>query len=214
MMNKRKFGALIATIALIAAIAIGGTLAYFTDKDENTNVVKMGHVDITLTETSNRDKDTVIDEKGITFENVLPGDTLSKVPTIAVENGSADCYVRVQLTFTTPDGSGITQADLAQLKASLIAQITEDGTWAYNEADDYFYCTDARMAGDTVDLFQSVTVPAAWQNNVADQSFSIGIKAEAIQASYISYDADNINWADANGVALTGVQIQEYAAKQ
>ena len=70
------------------------------------------------------------------------------------------------------------------------------------------------MAGDTVDLFRSVTVPAAWQNNVADQSFSIGIKAEAIQASYISYDAVNINWADANGVALTGVQIQEYAAKQ
>ena len=96
-MNKRKLGALIATIALIAAIAIGGTLAYFTDKDENTNVVKMGHVDITLTETSNSDKATVIDEKGITFENVLPGDTLSKVPTIAVENGSADCYVRVQL---------------------------------------------------------------------------------------------------------------------
>ena len=213
-MNKRKLGALIATIALIAAIAIGGTLAYFTDKDENTNVVKMGHVDITLTETTDSGKATTIGAKGITFENVLPGDTLSKVPTITVENGSADCYVRAQLTFTTPGGSQITQADLNQLKASLIAQITEDGTWAYNEADNYFYCTDARVAGDTVDLFQSVTVPAAWQNNVADQSFSIGIKAEAIQASYISYDAANITWADANGAALTGVQIQEYAAKQ
>jgi len=212
MMNKRKLGALIATIALIAAIAIGGTLAYFTDNDANTNVVKMGHVDITLTETSDGGKGTPITTpNGLSFTNVLPGDTLSKVPTITVANDSAACYVRVKLACTA-EGSKITSDDLAKLNTSLISNITADGAWDYNANDGYFYCTTSKVAGDEVNLFKTVTIPVEWANNVADQTFNIAIKAEAIQASYVTYNATNVYWADANGVALNTTDlIQQYS---
>ena len=36
--------------ALAGLLVIGGSLAYFTDKDKAENFISLGHVDITLTE--------------------------------------------------------------------------------------------------------------------------------------------------------------------
>ena len=51
---KKKIVAMCATVAL-AALAVGGTLAYFTDTDEAKNTFELGGVDITLTEKAYED---------------------------------------------------------------------------------------------------------------------------------------------------------------
>ena len=40
-MSKRKIALLVTSLALIATLLIGGTLAYFTDSDEATNVITL-----------------------------------------------------------------------------------------------------------------------------------------------------------------------------
>ena len=50
-MNKRKIVLLATSLCMIAILAIGGTLAYFTDTDEETNVFTLGNVKIDLQET-------------------------------------------------------------------------------------------------------------------------------------------------------------------
>lgn len=49
-MNKRKIMALALTLSMVAILAIGGTLAYFTDTDSKTNTFTVGNVDIELNE--------------------------------------------------------------------------------------------------------------------------------------------------------------------
>ena len=49
-MNKRKLLTLALTLCMVAILAIGGTLAYFTDTDTKTNVFTVGNIDITLEE--------------------------------------------------------------------------------------------------------------------------------------------------------------------
>ena len=49
-MNKKKILVLAVSVALVAILAIGGSLAYFTDTDEATNTFTVGNVDITLIE--------------------------------------------------------------------------------------------------------------------------------------------------------------------
>ncbi|MDO5323968.1 MAG: TasA family protein, partial [Clostridia bacterium] len=49
-MNKKKVLVLAVSVCLVAILAIGGTLAYFTDTDAKTNTFTVGNVDITLTE--------------------------------------------------------------------------------------------------------------------------------------------------------------------
>ena len=49
-MNKKKLIALITCLMLIIAIAVGGTLAYFMDDENATNVFTIGNVEIDLVE--------------------------------------------------------------------------------------------------------------------------------------------------------------------
>lgn len=176
---RKKVLAAATSVALVAVVGIGATLAYFTDSEEQTNVVTMGHVDIDLTETSEED-DAVLTEDGLQFDNVMPGDVVSKVPTITVADDSQDAYIRVKMDISAEEGSGITDEDLAELESRLSNQITEGTGWTYD--GEYYYYDKVMTAGESVDFFESVTVPETWANNTADESFSIKLTAEAIQA--------------------------------
>ena len=94
-MTKKKVISLVCVFALVLT-AIGGTLAYLTDKDQAENVFSVGSVDISLTET-NKINDAVVTagtDGKYSFGNVIPGDTITKTPVIKNE-GSETAYVRV-----------------------------------------------------------------------------------------------------------------------
>ena len=50
MSMKKKLTVVVTAVTLVALIAIGATLAWFTDSKEVTNVVTMGNIKITLEE--------------------------------------------------------------------------------------------------------------------------------------------------------------------
>lgn len=49
-MNKRKILLLVSVLMMAAVLAVGGTLAYFTDTDDERNVFTVGNIDIDLKE--------------------------------------------------------------------------------------------------------------------------------------------------------------------
>lgn len=220
-MNKKKVLAMVTALALVAVVGIGATLAYFTDKADIQNVITMGHVDINLTENKvEKDADgeyvpvgeTEITEEGLTFEDVVPGQTVPKNPTITVEEDSENCYVRATVTVESQD---IDKDVLDLLTKKLTDQIlTVDGSnWTYNDKDGYFYYGSELKAADKAVLFETVTIPGEWDNAVADKSFSIKIAAEAVQSKYV----DDVLVKDGEKVIgwnLTAEDIQEYEAKE
>ena len=87
----KKKTILVAAIAviLVAAIVVGGTLAYFTDKTEaKQNTFTVGSVGIDLTE----DKWNAADD-----HTLVPGAFYEKNPTITVDADSQDAYVFLKL---------------------------------------------------------------------------------------------------------------------
>ena len=67
---KKKIIALLLVVALTAAVAIGGTLAYLTDRDSEANVFTVGNVDIDLNESFNQGA------------ALIPGVGIEKKPTV------------------------------------------------------------------------------------------------------------------------------------
>ena len=192
-MNKKKVLAMVTALALVAVVGIGATLAYFTDKADIQNVITMGHVDINLTENKvEKDADgeyvpvgeTELTEEGLTFEDVVPGQTVPKNPTITVEEDSENCYVRATVTVESQD---IDKDVLDLLTKKLTDQIlsTAGSNWTYNDKDGYFYYGSELKAAEKAVLFETVTIPGEWDNAVADKSFSIKIAAEAVQSKYV-----------------------------
>ena len=220
-MNKKKVLAMVTALALVAVVGIGATLAYFTDKADIQNVITMGHVDINLTENKvEKDADgeyvpvgeTELTEEGLTFEDVVPGQTVPKNPTITVEEDSENCYVRATVTVESQD---IDKDVLDLLTKKLTDQIlsTAGSNWTYNDKDGYFYYGSELKAAEKAVLFETVTIPGEWDNAVADKSCSIKIAAEAVQSKYV----DDVLVKDGEKVTgwnLTAEDIQDYEAKE
>jgi predicted ribosomally synthesized peptide with SipW-like signal peptide len=85
-LSRKSLVAIALVVAIGASLAIGGTLAYFTDTtDAKTNTFTVGGVDITLTEPKwdADDSDKIL----------TPGTSYDKDPTIKVEEGSQDAYI-------------------------------------------------------------------------------------------------------------------------
>ena len=100
-MKKGKKTAIILSVVLVMALAVGGTLAYLTSTATVTNTFTVGDVELTLDETK-------VDENGVPVEgaervientyHLIPGQEYVKDPTITVANDSEEAYVRMILT--------------------------------------------------------------------------------------------------------------------
>lgn len=87
----KKKTILVAAIAvmLVAALVVGGTLAYFTDKsDAKVNTFTVGNVAIKLEEPNWNANES---------HTLLPGVSYAKDPTITVKEGSQNAYVFLKL---------------------------------------------------------------------------------------------------------------------
>lgn len=97
---KKKVLALAVCAALLAVAIVGGTLAYFTDKDAADNVFTVGKIDIKLNEAGfDKTDDEYREElaKQTIVPAVIDGDTiknaLPKEVSITLEEGSKNAYV-------------------------------------------------------------------------------------------------------------------------
>lgn len=98
-MNKRKLLTLAMALCVVAILAIGGTLAYFTDTDAQQNVFTTGNVEIDLWEDfgDNLGTEKLLPAVGSAQAGTLKNGVEKEV---YVENtGSEDAYVRVHIAI-------------------------------------------------------------------------------------------------------------------
>lgn len=174
---SKKTKIMIICSCIIAIICVMGILAYFTDTETVTNHVKMGIVDIDL-------KEYTIDKNGNKIEwknaqNILPGETISKIPEISCVNGSADCYIRAKVEIKTEDENLMNNEKMLTLDNVNV----DTDNWYYCKEDGYFYYKEILTdKSESIILFTEVHIPLEWNNEWAGKEFSIDVTAEAIQS--------------------------------
>ena len=168
-MNKMKLIVLVASLVMVLTLAIGGTLAYFTDSDDAKNVFTVGNVSIDLTEPkwdANGTEDA---------PEAYPGEALAKDPTVT-NDGKNPCFVRISVTgwdCLAPASNVTYRTDYVDGKL---------GTdWVkYNG---FFYYTKVLEADQTTDaLFDQIVMPTDLENGDAATLYEINVVAEAVQA--------------------------------
>ena len=98
---KKKILSLCLVLALAATAIIGGTLAYFTDKDSADNVFSVGGIDIAVEETNKVQigNDVPVDVDDFSFDNIMPNTQITKTAVVKNEDTTNDAYVRVVVHF-------------------------------------------------------------------------------------------------------------------
>jgi len=144
MISKKKFISAILAISIVAALAVGGTLAYLTSTTSLiTNTFTVGNVKITMDEAKVNDAGEPVDANGdvVALANaprvtantykLMPGHTYTKDPTIKVDATSEDCWLFVKITDEITAIEGATTV-ANQLTANNWTAVTgQDGVYAY-----------------------------------------------------------------------------------
>lgn len=89
-MNKRKVLILSLAVCMVAILAVGGTLAYFTDTDSAKNTFTVGKIDITLEE-------DYVQDSQLNPGTSKDGNAVAKVVNVKNEDKSNPAYVRVHI---------------------------------------------------------------------------------------------------------------------
>ncbi len=225
MKKNRKYLIAILSICLVAALAIGGTIAFLTDKDEVTNTFTVGDLDITLTEPNWNDE---TDGK-----DLVPGDTEVKDPTITeVKNNS---YMRVVMTVVDNEGNTITDAERLDLilktvrfdstydatttPATVGTKIVEGTKYSLAELADvpmvnsnftlvedkssagvYYYNYNSILEKDAkAVLFTNIVIPTDWNQTQLQKLgvYKIQLQAQAIQTDGFTNSTEAFTALDA-----------------
>lgn len=124
-MNKKKIALLALSVCMIAILAVGGSLAYLTDKDSQVNVFTTGDVYIDLV------------EEFVQNSKLLPGIDVPKAVSIT-NTGTEEAYVRVHIAIPAILDSG--DEDNPQYAAynntlhfNMSKASIADGQWNWNK---------------------------------------------------------------------------------
>lgn len=198
-MKARKILVSLAALALVAAISIGGTIAYLTSTDEVVNTFTVGNVAIKLDEAkANTDGSLVPNAERVKASSykLLPGHTYNKDPMVTVLSGSETSYIKMTVTFSkaneldaifAPTGAELTSIfngyDAANWTYKGNTKNTTDNTRTY----EFWYkeAVGAPTADVALDaLFDSITVPGTITNEqlATIAGMTITVNAYAIQA--------------------------------
>jgi len=197
---KKKVILGVAAVALGALLAVGGTLAWFTDTETATNVITTGLVDISLTEAEPATPvGGSVEENengGYSYAGITPGSVLDKKPEVALVNNSNDAWVRVQVEATA-DAAGVDLTKMVYMKDNTVVEPeVVDGKM-------YFYCPNVLSLGGT-----STYVPfdkVSFGNEFANAKIDIVLTAEAIQSDNLGAETAQAAFA---GQTIVGLETE------
>ena len=212
MKNAKKTLLICICVIAVLTVSVVGTLAYLTDTDSAVNTFTMGQVHITVDEAKVNADGTLVagaDRVKANEYHILPGMEYTKDPTVTVDGGSEDAYIRMILTVhNASDVQGIlTKYNLGDFSALIGGW--DKNTWLYEGfAEDTAKNTIsfefrykeivAKNATDTKlpALFDTLIVPGKITGEEMKDLYNGGFKMEifghAIQAA--GFDTEDAAW--------------------
>lgn len=201
---KRKTLIVALAVCLVAIMAFG-TLAFFSAQDDITNKFMITDYDPDNPYTDPDEIFSIVVEEtdpetgkptsdGITYDDIQPGDTVSKDPTVK-NTGKYDQYVRVHVTVTNAKNWMGACEKYSITDLTTIFGDFDSANWTrvddpvFDEDADTltytYYYNNVLEPDASATLFKTVKIPDSFTATemVALQSFELKIAAEAIQTA-------------------------------
>ena len=180
--NPSTIAIIVLSILLIASMAIGVTLAYFSSTATVAGNVTLGDpVNINITQGGSS-------VTSLTFgSDALPGHVYNQAIGVSIPANTSDALIRAKLTISNTEG------------ATINIEATTADTWVKG-SDEYYYYNGVGSSGDAIDFVTAVTIPTALTNADANKTFNIDVSVEAIQeannAARAIWTTAPVEWLD------------------
>ena len=182
-MKKKKIKLLVASMA-VAAILVGGSLAWFQFHQSVPNHFTTGSVKTDIIEHFNPNSPEAT--------NMQPGVKVQKE--VTVKNlGKSPAIIRVKLDPEWDAKGNLPQESAAKAVTLDTTAAVKSGDWIYNPADGYYYYTKlVNPEASTSQLLNNVMLNGDFNltNDYQDRGLTVNVTSDAIQAT-------NGAWEDA-----------------
>jgi len=171
---KKRLVSLAVIISCLAVLSTG-TYAYFTTEETTHNIITTGNVQIAIRETMLDPTNKNNEIPYIDAENILPGDSISKI--VRIENiGKSDAWVRVKVEKDITLAAGQTgNANIGLIEVDF-------NTADWTEKDGYYYYNHKLDAGEkTSALFEEVVFSKSMDNIYQNCTINVDVKAQGTQ---------------------------------
>ena len=169
-MKRRKW--LVLGIASVLAFGVRGTYALYQSTVSVQNHIQTGDVNIGIQEYEEKEGKEFL-YTGSEGRMVLPSQRISKIP--RVTNYAEPCYLRVKIS---------SHSEMPDCETQEIFGMSEE--WI--QAEGYYYWPEPLETGESVDIFQGVTIPSNWTEETSDKTLGLTITAEAVQEDHFTPD--------------------------
>lgn len=187
-MKRKSLLITIVACMLVAAVSIGGTLAWMTADDQVENSFTIGYVNIEVQEEGWTDGES---------KAIAPNGTVDKEPYVA-NTGANPCLIRAQYSIS----------DSALTPHLEILGLPGEG-WVDGGDGWYYYLTVVGAGGKTATpLFTDVKLLDTYTELNESVSFDIPVTAQAIQSENMA----NISATGANSLADVKAAFANYNA--
>lgn len=181
-MSKRKIMLVALTICMVAILAVGGTLAYFTSDEMENNVFTMGNVKIDLIE--NFEQESVLMPGTKNMNNVVKNVTVKNI-------GTEDAYVRVHI--------------------ALPAAVVDQGMNSYNDMLHWNF-NSADYATGKWSLQNEMTTGNGWTGNGTSNQWTYNTAIDGMEYTVwvVTYRTALKANETTDGAAMTQVYLDEH----
>lgn len=181
---------------LLGVALLGGSLAWFVDRQEKNNVFATGKVDVDLRE--NEDGATT----GIQIDGIVAGTNIDKRVDVRVPQGTSDTLIRIEFAqkllkngeeVNDSDGIFSTGVDgYSEFKPIFAKEYGKYWIQDANNKNVYYYNKVVNgKSGEVIteDILKSVELTGKAGNSYQGLDYTIDIKADAIQATNKAYES-------------------------
>lgn len=204
-MNK-KIIVLLASLVMVLTLAVGGTLAYFTDTDNEKNTFTVGNVNIHIDEWMVEDDEWVEYEDGTELSPIAQSKAPFNKLVETYNDGSKPAYIRTFITcptdmywalglgFNSGAGAAVGTNDKGENRYPVTWE--EVGTFTINgEETSVFLCeyegivdvNESVLSLTKVWLYDTVTNEQVEEFDLENGLFNIYVASEAIQSDNLTY---------------------------
>ena len=171
---------LVSALAILFAVAVSGTLAYFTADEVAHNIITSGSVEIDLVEKTQLPDGTLADFPQEGISGVMPGTVVSKIVSVA-NTGLSEAWIRVKIEakIVGADGKELS-GKLSDGSPVMSFEISEN--WV--EKDGYYYYKNPVAPGKNTDeLMKEVVFDLLMGNEYQNCTANLIVSAEAVQTA-------------------------------
>ena len=185
----------LALLAILSAMCITGTFAYFATDYDAHNVVASGgiHIEVILKELDSQGVE--VDADSFELDKIMPGVPEDRILRFR-NKGNNSMWLRTSISYKIVGTDG-NELPLVKDGNSLVWHVANTKDWKLHSDGFYYYNSEVESGGQTENLFEEINFHGSMGNEYTNCKIILTVLTHAVQSQHNGESAlEAVGWSE------------------